>query len=122
MQAQYEHSPPTSSRSTMAAVRPPWTARSATFSPTGPAPMITTSKVSVISLRLHSKADRRDQEEDAAQYGVPADARDRRLRTAGHRDEAAAGQDGDPAAEDHRPLATEPVPLDREDQLHDARG
>ena len=40
---EYEHSPPTSSDSTITAVRPPRTARSATFSPVGPAPMTTTS-------------------------------------------------------------------------------
>ncbi len=39
MQAQYEHSPPTSSDSTMAAVSPFLTARSAMFSPAGPAPI-----------------------------------------------------------------------------------
>ncbi len=43
MHAQYEHSPPTSSDSTMAAVSPPRTARSATFSPVGPAPRTITS-------------------------------------------------------------------------------
>ncbi len=46
MQAQYEHSPPTSSDSTITAVRPPLTARSATFSPVGPAPITITSYVS----------------------------------------------------------------------------
>ena len=44
--AQYEHSPPTSSASTIAAVSPPRTARSATFSPVGPAPITTTSYAS----------------------------------------------------------------------------
>src|SRR5690349_12028176 len=43
MQAQYEHSPPTSSLSTTAVERPAARARSATFSPTGPAPSTTTS-------------------------------------------------------------------------------
>ena len=43
MQAQYEHSPPTSSDSTIAAVSPFLTARSAMFSPAGPAPITTTS-------------------------------------------------------------------------------
>jgi hypothetical protein len=43
MQAQYEHSPPTSSDSTITAVSPPRTARSATFSPVGPAPITITS-------------------------------------------------------------------------------
>ena len=38
MQAQYEHSPPTSSLSTTAVVSPAARARSATFSPTGPGP------------------------------------------------------------------------------------
>jgi hypothetical protein len=43
MQAQYEHSPPTSSLSTSSAVKPPCTARSATFSATAPPPMTMTS-------------------------------------------------------------------------------
>jgi hypothetical protein len=43
MQAQYEHSPPTSSCSTSTTDRPPLWARSATFSPGGPPPMTTTS-------------------------------------------------------------------------------
>lgn len=43
MQAQYEHSPPTSSLSTTAQLRPAARTRSATFSPTGPAPSTTTS-------------------------------------------------------------------------------
>ena len=43
MHAQYEHSPPTSSDSTTAAVSPPRTARLATFSPVGPAPITITS-------------------------------------------------------------------------------
>jgi hypothetical protein len=38
-----EHSPPTRSASTIATVSPPATMRSATFSPTGPAPRTTTS-------------------------------------------------------------------------------
>src|SRR5271168_5504554 len=42
-QAQYEHSPPTSSRSTIATCRPAARARSATFCPIGPAPSTTTS-------------------------------------------------------------------------------
>jgi hypothetical protein len=46
MHAQYEHSPPTSSASTIAAVSPPRIARSATFSPVGPAPITTTSYAS----------------------------------------------------------------------------
>jgi len=46
MHAQYEHSPPTSSASTTAAVSPPRIARSATFSPVGPAPITITSYVS----------------------------------------------------------------------------
>jgi hypothetical protein len=41
--AQYEHSPPTSSSSTNTAVKPPWTTRSATFSPATPAPNTITS-------------------------------------------------------------------------------
>ena len=49
MQAQYEHSPPTSSGSISAAVSPPRTARSAAFSPTGPAPSTITS-YSVVSM------------------------------------------------------------------------
>ena len=44
MHAQYEHSPPTSSRSTMAVRSPFCLATSATFSPAGPAPMTITSK------------------------------------------------------------------------------
>ena len=43
MHAQYEHSPPTSSASTMTVVIPPCTVRSATFSPTAPAPITMTS-------------------------------------------------------------------------------
>ncbi len=43
MQAQYEHSPPTSSDSTTAVLSPAALVRSATFSPTGPAPITTTS-------------------------------------------------------------------------------
>ena len=43
MQAQYEHSPPTSSCSTSTADRPPRWARSAAFSPGGPPPITTTS-------------------------------------------------------------------------------
>src|ERR1700746_2710105 len=43
MHPQYEHSPPTSSRSTMATVRPPSARRPAACSPAGPAPTITTS-------------------------------------------------------------------------------
>lgn len=43
MHAQYEHSPPTSSSSTIAVDSPAARVRSATFSPTGPAPTTTTS-------------------------------------------------------------------------------
>ena len=43
MQAQKEHSPPTSSRSTTTTLRPPLAARCARFSPVGPAPITTTS-------------------------------------------------------------------------------
>ena len=43
MQAQYEHSPPTSSRSTAATLSPAARARSATVYPTGPAPITITS-------------------------------------------------------------------------------
>ena len=43
MQAQYEHSPPTSSFSTITVLSPAACARSATFSPTGPAPITMTS-------------------------------------------------------------------------------
>src|SRR6516225_4236395 len=43
MQPQYEHSPPTSSRSTRATVRPPSARRPAACSPAGPAPTTTTS-------------------------------------------------------------------------------
>src|SRR5262245_64008295 len=46
MQAQYEHSPPTSSRSTMATVRPASAHRPAAASPAGPAPITITSKSS----------------------------------------------------------------------------
>ena len=45
MHAQYEHSPPTSSLSTITVLSPAARVRSATFSPTGPAPMTTTSYV-----------------------------------------------------------------------------
>lgn len=47
MQAQYEHSPPTSSLSTTATLSPPACARSARFSPVGPAPTTTTSNSSM---------------------------------------------------------------------------
>ena len=43
MHAQYEHSPPTSSASTITVVIPPCTVRSAMFSPTAPAPITMTS-------------------------------------------------------------------------------
>src|ERR1700754_3707088 len=43
IQPQYEHSPPTSSRSTTAAVSPASQTRAATVCPTGPAPMTMTS-------------------------------------------------------------------------------
>src|SRR5512139_989030 len=106
MQAQYEHSPPTSSCSTIAAVRPPWTTRSATFSPTGPAPMTTTSTVlSVMSVRLRGEAvqaDRGDQEEHAAQDRIARDGGEGGFRPAGHHDETAAGEHRDAAAQDHR--------------------
>src|SRR5690242_3841046 len=46
MHPQYEHSPPTSSRSTMAARRPAPASRPATCSPPGPAPITSTSYVS----------------------------------------------------------------------------
>ena len=49
MHAQYEHSPPTSSDSTTAAVSPPADTRPATFSPAAPPPMITTSNSSAIA-------------------------------------------------------------------------
>jgi len=45
MHPQYEHSPPTSSRSTMATDSPASAQRPATFSPAGPAPTTTTSNV-----------------------------------------------------------------------------
>ena len=48
MHAQYEHSPPTSSDSTITAVSPPRTARPATFSPVGPAPITITSYTSAV--------------------------------------------------------------------------
>src|SRR5262249_13888678 len=47
MQPQYEHSPPTSSRSTMPTDRPCSAQRPAATPPAGPAPMTTTSKVRV---------------------------------------------------------------------------
>src|SRR6476619_241024 len=47
-QPQYEHSPPTSSRSTTATDRPAARLRSVTFCPTGPAPSTTTSYMSSI--------------------------------------------------------------------------
>ncbi len=43
IQPQYEHSPPTSSRSTMATERPASAQRPAAFSPAGPAPITITS-------------------------------------------------------------------------------
>ncbi len=43
MHAQYEHSPPTSSRSTAATVNPAAPARSATVCPIGPVPITITS-------------------------------------------------------------------------------
>src|SRR4051794_16777554 len=45
MQAQNEHSPPTSRSSTMATFRPPFASRPAATSPAGPAPITTTSKL-----------------------------------------------------------------------------
>src|SRR5439155_8573327 len=50
MHAQYEHSPPTSSRSTSATRRPPSPHRPAAFSPAGPAPTTTTSYVAEASV------------------------------------------------------------------------
>jgi hypothetical protein len=47
MHPQYEHSPPTSSRSTIATDRPQSAHRPAAVSPAGPAPMTMTSKVSI---------------------------------------------------------------------------
>src|SRR4029077_9483224 len=47
-QPQYEHSPPTSSRSTTATDSPAARLRSVTFCPTGPAPITMTSYVSSI--------------------------------------------------------------------------
>ena len=46
MHPQYEHSPPTSSRSTMATRRPAVGQRPAACSPAGPAPITSTSYVS----------------------------------------------------------------------------
>jgi hypothetical protein len=43
MHAQYEHSPPTRSRSTMATLRPPSASRAAQCSPGAPPPTTTTS-------------------------------------------------------------------------------
>src|SRR5436190_11088515 len=47
-QPQNEHSPPTRRSSTIATERPPSAARPAAFSPGGPAPITTTSKVSAM--------------------------------------------------------------------------
>src|ERR671918_1166992 len=52
MQPQYEHSPPTSSRSTSATESPPAAQRSTATSPAGPPPTTMTSKVSVTSSSL----------------------------------------------------------------------
>ena len=47
MHAQNEHSPPTSRSSTIATFSPPSASRPAATSPAGPAPITTTSKVSI---------------------------------------------------------------------------
>src|SRR4051812_2217601 len=57
----YEHSPPTSSGSTMATDNPKSAHRRAAVSPAGPAPMTTTSKVSMIAafvMPVHSQSNR----------------------------------------------------------------
>src|SRR5689334_7553860 len=104
----------------MATLRPPCTARSATFSPTGPAPMTTTSYVVLMSLPLRRAAepDRRSEEEEAAEYGVPGEVPHRRIRRGGPDDERTAREHGDPATENHRPLSTQLAPADRHNQLH----
>src|SRR3954470_15402050 len=93
--------------------------RSATFSPTGPAPITTTSYVVAISLPLRgaAEADRRDQEEDAAQYGVPADVGQYRVVRGGACDEGRAGQHREAAAQDHRPLTAHGPAAEGDDQL-----
>src|SRR6201994_922108 len=92
----------------MAAVNPPCTTRSATFSPTGPAPMTTTSYVAFFmsaSLGRATETDGRDEEEDGAGDGVGDRAGQRRVVGGGGGDEHPAGEYGDTAADDHRPLS-----------------
>src|SRR4051812_4592554 len=126
MHAQYEHSPPTSSRSTMAALSPPATTRSATFSPTGPAPMITTSYVaSPVTSGPRGRARRSaethggNQEEDGAAHRVTGDAGQHRIVLRRHHDETRTNHCGKTTADDHRPLPAQSPsePGDRESQL-----
>src|SRR3954447_26458787 len=124
MQAQYEHSPPTSSRSTIAAVSPPRTTRSATFSPTGPAPMMTTSYVvslMSISLRRTAETDRGDEEEEGARNGVADRVGQGRVVGGGAGDERPAGEHGDGATDDHRPLPAQAAARNGHRQLDQTR-
>src|ERR1700744_1541807 len=96
----------------MATVNPPCTTRSATFSPTGPAPMTMTSYVALcmsvsmsVSLRRATETDGRDEEEDGAGDGVGDRAGQRRMVGGGGSDEHPAGEYRDATADDHRPLA-----------------
>src|SRR5436305_4431273 len=123
MHAQYEHSPPTSSRSTTAALSPPTTTRSARFSPTGHAPMITAS-YTVMSVPLgcargSAETDGGDQEENGAAHRVTGDTGQHCVVPARHHDERRTDDGGKTAAEDHRGLTSEFATAHSDDQLHD---
>src|SRR6201996_3380389 len=107
----------------MAAVNPPCTIRSATFSPTGPAPMTITSYVAFsmsVSLRRATETDGRDEEEDGAGDGVGNRAGQRRVVRGGGGNEHPAGEYGDTTADDHRPLSAHPAAGHSHDQLDQA--
>src|SRR5579859_5949999 len=107
----------------MAAARPPWTTRSATFSPVGPAPMTTTSYLRSrmsVPLRRAAETDGRDEEEDGAGNGVADRVGQRRVAYAGVGDEQDAGQHGNGAADDHRPLAAHRAAGESHGQLYRA--
>src|ERR1700744_2701336 len=117
----------------MATVNPPCTTRSATFSPTGPAPMTMTSYVALcmsvsmsVSLRGATETDGRDEEEDGAGDGVGDGTGQRRVVGGSGGDEHPAGQHGDTTADDHRPLSAQLAAGDSHDQLdqpgHDRLG
>src|ERR1700759_866356 len=113
----------------MAAGNPPCTTRSATFSPTGPAPTTMTSYVAFsmsFRLRRATETDGRDEEEDGARDGVGDRAGQRRVVCGGGGDEPAAGEHGDTPADDHRPLSAHRATGHSHDQLdqsgHDRPG